>query len=246
MRIRITLSPKTGELLLPKDHRHLLGATLHLLLHGEIPHERTIGLHGFSPLFWKERRLEADKLRFLGDGALVFSSAHAESLEAFFQPRALEMGGNLVDVKRAELVEEPAFMGVMRWTAHRQAGLLTQEEVEGRKRFVSPHRDKAKAQIVLENSLRAKWQAFCRVEPKRAARWTGEDDPVAWANGQSIRVTIDSVTSILTHRVHLSEIHAWGGALTIEAPPPLQRLIWAAGLGAKTQMGLGFLEPVSD
>jgi CRISPR-associated endoribonuclease Cas6 len=74
---------------------------------------RTTKLFCSSPLFWKERVLEGDKIRFRGPGYLVFCSADLDQINKLFSKRAIEIGGNLFDLHQPQFIEDPLFQEVM-------------------------------------------------------------------------------------------------------------------------------------
>ena len=105
MRIRLKLSPKPGEALLPSKYQHLVGSALYSLVDDRQQHDsKTTKLFCSSPLFWKERILEGDKIRFRGPGYLVFCSADLHQINKIFSKRAIEIGGNLFDLHQGFII----------------------------------------------------------------------------------------------------------------------------------------------
>jgi CRISPR/Cas system endoribonuclease Cas6 (RAMP superfamily) len=47
---------------------------------------------------------------------------------------------------------------------------------------------------------------------------------------------------ITISQIHQTTVKAWRGRITVMAPLPIQRLIWASGLGQKAGCGFGYVE----
>jgi hypothetical protein len=68
-----------------------------------------------SPPLWKQIEVEDDKLRLKGNGSIIFCSADTNQLNRITDHREINIAGNLFDLFRFELVEEPFFGSTMTW-----------------------------------------------------------------------------------------------------------------------------------
>jgi CRISPR-associated endoribonuclease Cas6 len=248
MRIRLKLSPKPGEALLPSKYQHLVGSALYTLIDDRQQHDsRTTKLFCSSPLFWKERVLEGDKIRFRGPGYLVFCSADLDQINKLFSKRAIEIGGNLFDLHQPEFIEDPLFQEVMGWRIPPGCGAVTRTSRKHEKIFkeFTPNSDPEETAAQLCRNLRHRWKTLCQIMPKSAVLWSDEEDPLAWMESQVIRVSFPNPEKnrVVLGKIRDSVVKGWMGHFQVVAPIAIQRLIWNCGLGSKTALGFGYAEP---
>jgi CRISPR-associated endoribonuclease Cas6 len=245
MRLRLHLSPKPGEAILPKGFHYVLGSTVHTLSDPQGRHANTDPrLFSVSPPLWKEIQIEDGKLRLKGNGSVIFCSADTNQLNRILSHREINIAGNLFDLFRTELVEEPLFESTITWRVPLHGGIITgYTEKETKKKYeFTPVQFPSETKTSLERNLRSKWTQFCKDFPKRAVLWSANENPSEWLNAQDIQVVVPDKNIITISQIHQTTIKAWRGRVTVMAPIPIQRLIWATGLGQKAGCGFGYVE----
>jgi len=245
MRLRLYLYPKEGAATLPKKFHHGLGSLIQSLANRAGRHlDSDPRLFCVSPPLWKEVETLNDTIRLKDGGSIIWGSAGTERLDRICNNREMDLLGNLCQIVRIEFIEEPLFQSTMVWRVPLFGGVVTTQKNKGTKKKLelTPVPFPNETRAALENNLRSKWLQFCRDFPKRAVLWSGEENPSVWIEGQRIEVSVPDKNLITISRVHQSEIKAWRGRISVTAPPAIQRLIWAAGLGQKTGCGFGFVE----
>src|SRR5258708_19681510 len=126
MRLRLQLSPKAGEAILPKGFHYALGSTVHTLSDPQGRHTNTDPrLFSVSPPLWKEIEVEDHKLRLKGNGSIIFCSADTNQLNRIINHREINIAGNLFDLFRFEVIEEPFFESAMTWRVPLHGGVIT-------------------------------------------------------------------------------------------------------------------------
>jgi CRISPR/Cas system endoribonuclease Cas6 (RAMP superfamily) len=184
------------------------------------------------------------KIRLKGNGSIVFCSADTNQLDQIFNHREINIAGNLFDLFRVELIEEPLFESTMIWRVPLHGGIITgYTEKETKKKYeFTPVQFPNETKISLERNLRSKWAQFCKDFPKRAVLWSAEENPSEWIQSQDIQVAVPNKNIITISQIRQTTVKAWRGRVTVVAPLPIQRLIWAAGLGQKSGCGFGYVE----
>jgi CRISPR-associated endoribonuclease Cas6 len=249
MRIRLGLSPRPGEALLPRRYQHVLGSAIYKLLPKTGQHEsKHTKLFCVSPLFWKNREVSKENIRFKGDGFLIFCSTDLNQINEIFTKTEAEIGGNLFDINRTELVDDPFFSEEMIWRTPAGGGAIltrisrkeTRSEVH-----LSPKDSPVETARHLERNLKYRWKQLCHQNPKKAVLWSDSEDPVKWGEEQVVEVDF-SGTKTTTHfgQIKKAALKGWSSTLKVKAPEPFQRLIWSCGLGSKTAFGFGYVEPL--
>jgi hypothetical protein len=116
MRLRLHLSPKSGEAILPKGFHYALGSTIHAL---SDPRGRHANAHprlfSVSPPLWKYIEAKDQKILLKGKGSIIFCSADTNQLNRVFNHREINFAGNLFDLFRVEFIEDPLFESTMTW-----------------------------------------------------------------------------------------------------------------------------------
>jgi CRISPR/Cas system endoribonuclease Cas6 (RAMP superfamily) len=184
------------------------------------------------------------KIRLKGNGSIVFCSADTNQLDQIFNHREINIAGNLFDLFRVELIEEPLFESTMIWRVPLHGGIITgYTEKETKKKYeFTPVQFPNETKISLERNLRSKWAQFCKDFPKRAVLWSAEENPSEWIQSQDIQVAVPNKNIITISQIRQTTVKAWRGRVTVVAPLPIQRLIWATGLGQKSGCGFGYVE----
>jgi CRISPR-associated endoribonuclease Cas6 len=245
MRVRLHLSPKSGEAILPKGFHYSLGSAVHTLSDPRGRHANSDPrLFSVSPPLWKDIRVEDQRIRLKGAGSIIFCSADTNQLNTIFNYREINIAGNVFDLFRVELVEEPFFESTMTWRVPLHGGIITgYTEKETKKKYeFTPVKFPSETKTSLERNLRSKWTQFCKDFSKRAVLWSASESPVEWLNGQEIQVVVPDKNIITISQIHQTTVKAWRGRITVMAPLPIQRLIWASGLGQKAGCGFGYVE----
>jgi hypothetical protein len=89
-----------------------------------------------SPPLWKEIEVEDRKLRLKGDGSIIFCSADTNQLNRIINHREINIAGNLFDLFRFEVIEEPFFESAMTWRVPLHGGIITgYTEKETKKKY---------------------------------------------------------------------------------------------------------------
>jgi CRISPR-associated endoribonuclease Cas6 len=246
MRLRLHLSPKSGEAILPKGFHYALGSTIHALSDPRGRHANADPrLFSVSPPLWKHIEAEDQKILLKGKGSIIFCSADTNQLNRIFNHREINIAGNLFELFRVEFIEDPLFESTMTWRVPLHGGIIagyTEKETKKKYEF-TPVDFPNETKISLERNLRSKWAQFSKDFPKRAVLWSAEENPSEWIKSQEIQVVVPNKNIITISQIRQTTVKAWRGRVTVTAPPPIQRLIWAAGLGQKAGCGFGFVEP---
>jgi CRISPR-associated endoribonuclease Cas6 len=197
-----------------------------------------------SPPLWKEIEVEDRKLRLKGDGSIIFCSADTNQLNRIINHREINIAGNLFDLFRFEVIEEPFFESAMTWRVPLHGGIITgYTEKETKKKYeFTPFEFPSETRTSLERNLRSKWARFCKDFPKRAVLLSAQEIPAEWIQSQEIQVLVPDKNIITISQIHQTTVKAWRGRVTVTAPPSIQRLIWATGLGQKAGCGFGYVE----
>ena len=246
MRLRLHLSPKPGEAIFPKGFHYALGSTIHTLTDPRGRHANADPrLFSVSPPLWKTIEVEEQKIRLKGDGSIIFCSADTNQLNQIFNHPEVNIAGNLFDLFRVELVDEPLFESMMTWRVPLHGGIITgYTEKETKKKYeFTPVQFPNETGECLQRNLRTKWAQLCRDFPKRAALWSAQADPLDWMQSQKFDVVVPDKNLITISQIHQTTVKAWRGRVTVTAPIAVQRLIWSVGLGQKAGCGFGFVEP---
>jgi len=248
MRIKINIHPKTGELKLPKHYLRPLSAAVWRNI--QLPTQKESGktkLLVISPLFFKKRNPEMDHIRLIGNsGYLTIASALQEVLMRIGEMSGpLELVGNLCDIGEKSFVDGPAFEEEMIWATAPRTGIITKETVErGTGRFIYPRANKTKCEEALQRSLLWKWRQFCKEEESKAIRWCEVEDPTQWGESNPPQVEILKSDCPFQEKIKEGSVAmGWPGKVKITGHHAWQRLIWACGLGTKTGLGFGMVEP---
>jgi CRISPR-associated endoribonuclease Cas6 len=245
MRLKLHLSPKSGEAILPKRFHYALGSTIHTLSDPRGRHANADPrLFSVSPPLWKDIKAEDQEIRLRGSGSIIFCSTDTNQLNRICNHREINIAGNLFDLFRFELIEEPFFESTMTWRVPLHGGIITgYTEKETKKKYeFTPVQFPSETKTSLERNLRSKWAQFCKDFPKRAVLWSATDNPSEWLKSQDIQVAVPNKNIITISQIHQTTVKAWRGRVTVMAPLPVQRLIWATGLGQKAGCGFGYVE----
>jgi CRISPR-associated endoribonuclease Cas6 len=246
MRLRLHLSPKSGQAILPKGFHYALGSTIHALCDPRGRHANADPrLFSVSPPLWKHIEAKDQKIQLNGKGSIIFCSADTDQLNRVFNHREINIAGNLFDLFRVEFIEDPLFASTMTWRVPLHGGIITgYTEKETKKKYeFTPVQFPTETRECLERNLRTKWAQLCRDFPKRAVLWSAREDPLEWIQSEKIDVVIPDKNLITISQIHQTTVKAWRGRVTVTAPSAVQRLIWSAGLGQKAGCGFGFVEP---
>lgn len=252
MKLRIIISPKTGELLLPAQYMRPLSAAVWKGL--DLNEEKSSGqpkLICFSPLLFKDRTKENDKIRLKGKrGSFYISSPIKKIIEAVKNlPAEMEIAGNACNIQKIEIKDDVNFDEKMIWQTIPGAGICTKKpSLEKTETFVSPKVDgEATCEQSLLNSLNTKWRELCKMDENKAINWCGEDKPQEWANANQPKIKITKFELPKLNKIkENSKSLSWSGVIEVTGHEAWQRLIWETGLGSKTGVGHGAVEPKKD
>jgi CRISPR-associated endoribonuclease Cas6 len=249
MRIQLHLSPKPGEAVLPIKFHHLIGAAIYNLLGDDKQHNsNAVKLFCTSPPLWGNIDYDEAKMRLNGDGYIAFCSIDTDHINRLFSKSETQIGGNLFDIFKTELIDGPLFQDQMTWRIHPRGGVVTALSELGQKHRVEfvPTSNPKETIECLERNLRYKWSAVCKRYPKKALLWSGVDDPETWLKDQKIQIAFPEPDKlrVITTQINQTTVKGWKGTVSITAPLAIQRLIWSCGLGQKTACGLGFAKPL--
>lgn len=252
MRLKITLHPKTGELLLPSPYQRPLAAAWWKAL--GLPDEKEINspkLVCFSPLLFKQRQRQGPALRLTGRAGYFYLATPLPSILSAVErlPKTIDIAGNLLDIGKVELASPPEFTEEMTWRSFPGSGICTRQiTIEGglkKGRFIFPEDQKSDCENVLARTLLTKWAFLAEREPSRAVRWCGDANPLTWAANNMPKVEILSFFAPKREKIKEGATHHyWPGTVKLTGNPAWQRLVWDCGLGTRTGLGLGMVELV--
>jgi CRISPR-associated endoribonuclease Cas6 len=252
MKLKINISPKTGELLLPKHYMRALSAAAWRGL--SLEEKKSSGrpkLICFSPLLFKERKVEGDKIRLKGKwGSFLVSSPINEIIKGFENfPKEIEIAGNSCNIQSFEIKDDVNFENRMVWKTLPGAGICTKKpSLEKTETFVTPKIDgEAICEQSLLNSLNTKWAELCKVEADKAIRWCDDNSPSTWAMSNQPKIKILKFDYPKLNNIKKnSKSFSWSGIIEVTGHEAWQRLIWDTGLGSKTGVGHGSVEPKTE
>jgi CRISPR/Cas system endoribonuclease Cas6 (RAMP superfamily) len=249
MRVRFQLTPRNSEAILTRAYQHQVGAAIYQALDDKRLHDsRRTKLFCISPLFWQDRVVDKETIRFRGPGYLLFCSPNLAQINRLLNVNEVILGGDGFAFRLHSFIDDPLFETVMAWRVPPGAGVVTRRNLPTDKSCLVPLCRPKETALQLEHSLRHRWNALCEADPQTATRWCDEDDPAAWIKGQPIRVEFiePEKSRIIRGEVNGSNLKAWMGWFRVAAPEAIQRLIWSTGIGAKTALGFGYCEPLNS
>lgn len=252
MRLKVTISPKTGELLLPRQYMRPLSSAIWKKIN--VPKEKestSPKLICFSPLIFKERSHETPKIRLKGTkGYFLVSSPIKTILEAIGNISGeIEIAGNVCNIVGIKIKDEIDFANCMVWETMTGSGMCTKKpSLIKCETFVSPKSDGNQiCEKSLLNSLQTKWKELCKVDLNRAIRWCEDDEPLQWMKDNLPTIRIVKVESAKIEKIkENANSLSWTGKIEVNGHTAWQRLIWDCGLGSKTGVGNGAVEPRED
>jgi CRISPR-associated endoribonuclease Cas6 len=201
-----------------------------------------------SPILCYEKKLEKDKIRFITKKTsfLVASPLNSmvEKIGNLFGE--IEIGGNICNLVKTELVDNVEFEEEMLWRTFPGSGICTKDprKIKG-ETFIFPNTiDKEHCEKALSLTLQTKWQTLCKEQKEKAIRWCEDESPEEWGKNNSPKVEIVHALGRNKEKIKDKAIAlCWGGTVKITGNPAWQRLIWDTGLGIKTGVGFGMVEP---
>ena len=203
----------------------------------------------------REAARDSDKIRLIGDRGSILVATPLQSasgdgghsvIDAISEIQGqVEIAGNLCDIGKKELLDNPDFVEEMLWLTVPGTGVCTRQVAPDKKsgRFIYPKSDKAACEATLTRTLLTKWKYFAEREPQKAVRWC-ESDSLTW--GDEHPPTVEIISHKLPFREKIKEgaTHsAWSGQIKVSGHTAWQRLVWDCGLGTRTGLGLGMVEP---
>lgn len=240
-------------------------------LHGGKEHRSRIKLFSFSPLHSRmtevhrpdpEKRIEGG-LVFKGPTFFKLSSPWPELMnrvgEGLLATGTLRIGSQLLRVTGANLLPPPTFAETMTWRPAKTGSIVTSwsRKTDNTKLYAFPDTpaEGHACELLLRTNLVHKWQRLCEVRNDLAATWSGlapentrdaftpDDIAVTFAN--SANGDAHHYKTRLHHIKH-NPVRSWQTRVKLTAPPPLQRIAWACGLGEMNSMGFGLVEEVNQ
>ncbi len=238
-------------------------------LHDGGEHRSRIKLFAFSPLHSRQTEVHRPDPEKNLDGGLVFKGPTYFKLaspwpelmnsagEGLLANGFLRIGSQLLRIAGANLLPPPDFTETMTWRPTKTGSIVTSwsRRTDNTKLYAFPDQpaDGQACELLLRTNLVHKWQRLCEVRNDLAATWSGLD-PAATRdafNPDHIRISFaDSANGDdpdyrqRLHQIKELPVRSWQAPVTLHAPPPLQRLAWACGLGEMNSMGFGLLEEV--
>ncbi len=238
-------------------------------LHEGADHRNRIKLFGFSPLHSRMCEVHPGNKAEKKDGGLIFKgpthfkvcSPWPELMnrmgEGLLVAQELRIGSQLLRVRGARLLPPPTFARTMTWRPTKTGSIVTSWSPKGRntKLYAFPDRpaEGQACEALLRTNLIHKWRRLCEIRKDIAIAWSGADPESAREAyaPDDIRVTFPTSATndrkaykTRLHHIKHNPVRSWQTQITITAPPPLQRLIWACGLGEMNSMGFGLIEEV--
>lgn len=239
-------------------------------LHDGGEHRSRIKLFAFSPLHSQQTEVHrpdpenniAGGLVFKGPTHFKLASPWPELMnsagEGLLATGTLRIGSQLLRVTGANLLPPPAFSETMTWRPAKTGSIVTSwsRKTDKRKLYAFPDTpaDGQACELLLRTNLVHKWQRLCEVRNDLAATWSGlapENTRDAFTPGD-IAVTFANSANgdahhykTRLHHIKKNPVKSWQTRVTITAPPPLQRIAWACGLGEMNSMGFGLVEEVN-
>lgn len=256
MRIRIAIHPKTGELTLPKHYQRPLSAAIWKKIN--LPQEKEgtqPKLICFSSLLFQQREttLKSDKIRLCGNsGSLLIASPLQNILDAISEISGeITIAGNLADLGKKQLLDNPDFQEEMTWKTLPGSGICVRETfpdgAKGRSGLhLFPQKDKEKCQTAIQRALTFKYRYLCEKDSAKAIRWCENENLTEW--GEKNPPQIEILQNLGYYRENIredAEAYAWPATIKITGHTTWQRLAWDSGLGIRTGLGFGMVEPLN-
>ncbi len=183
-----------------------------------------------------------------------FLNALAESLLPAGQ---LDIAGQKFKLTAVNMIAPPEFKEQMVWRPFGQSTSISASwspPGTGKKYFIYPDRAQEDAPTdapdcarLLADNLAHKFKRLREIRPDIADAWlknTGMDslpekNPIAI---EFLPHSPKQPYKTVMHRIKNSVVKSWRCPMRITAPPPIQRLIWAAGLGNLNSQGYGLMQ----
>jgi CRISPR-associated endoribonuclease Cas6 len=237
------------------------------MVHSGKEHANRIKLLGFSPLhsFRTEVRPKGDG--GTSSGGLIFKGLTTFSVctpwpemmnrltMGLSGAGTLQIGSQIFQVRKVDHLPSPSFAEEMIWQPEKTAQVVTAWTPKNRKpkRFLMPGDtfEGISADVILQQNIIHKWRRFSEVCPDLSAAWlNGQSfNPDSDNNPNSVKVKIlqqshERPFINKAHKIKQSYVRSWSAPVHITSPLPLQRLVWAAGLGQMNTMGFGMVREV--
>jgi CRISPR-associated endoribonuclease Cas6 len=243
MRIKVEISPKLSEMILPKSYLKAFSSCLFTKLNiPELKESRELKFFSFSPLRFEKFVTEDEKIRAYGSkGYFMLSSLETKVLEKTIGLEGeINIAGNLCDIVRKSPVLPPEFEEEMTWVPYSYAGIYTRDYAS--KKSISPKDNKELCVKILKRTLQSRWERLVQVDPDRAQTWSESSNPIKWAKENPPEVKIvDNCHQSWQHIKSEAGMLLWRTPVTVIAPVGWQSLIWETGLGTKTALGAGMV-----
>jgi CRISPR-associated endoribonuclease Cas6 len=237
------------------------------MVHSGKEHANRIKLFGFSPLHSFRTEVHPKKVDGTNPGGLIFKGITTFSVctpwpelmnrltMGISEAGMLQIGSQIFQIRKVDHIPSPSFTEEMIWQPEKTAQIVTAWTLRNKKpkRFLMPGEsfEGISADIILQQNIIHKWRRFSEVCPNLSAAWL--NDQSFNADGGSISKSVK--VKILqesherpfinkAHKIKQSYVRSWSAPVHITAPLPLQRLIWAVGLGQINTMGFGMVREV--
>ena len=225
-------------------------------------HKERIKLFSFSPLNSHSIALKAvdgekRKRMLLGDRVWFrIASPWPEFLntlgESLLRAQTINLNGKLFRITNINMVAPPEFKERMNWRSFGQSASIctpwTAEDSK-QKKYLYPDTDTDEAPSCKELLIANLVHKFKRLQEVR------DDIVSAWLRDYECESIAESAIDLefqphsatqayrrYSHKGKINHIRSWRCPVTITAPPPVQRLIWALGLGSQNSQGYGLMQ----
>ncbi|MDD4736928.1 MAG: CRISPR-associated endoribonuclease Cas6 [Kiritimatiellae bacterium] len=231
------------------------------VLHDGAEHKNRIKLFGFSPLHSRQTEIKPDSAPKKDDGGLLFKGPTSFRLcspwpellnrlaDGLLKGEFLRIGSQLLRIAQAELLPPPDFSTTMQWIPAPAASVVTtwtDKVHKNRKTCVLPDDplDGQTAEQLLAYNLFHKWQRLGEIRPDITTVWNPKNQPILLEDIQIQLLALATGSAFKTkfHLIKGNPVKSWIAPIQLTAPPPIQRIAWACGLGEMNSMGFGVVQ----
>lgn len=174
--------------------------------------------------------------------------------ESLLKSQNIKLLNKSFQITQINMIAPPEFKEEMVWMPFGQSGSVctswSSKDTE-RKLFIYPDKrveDSPDCANLLENNLYHKFQRFQEIRPDIATAWL-KDAGIETISSEKTPISIefmplakDKPYKTTMHYGKNTVIKSWRCPVKVTAPIPIQRLIWACGLGDMNSQGYGLME----
>ena len=168
--------------------------------------------------------------------------------EGLLAAQFFRVGSQVFRLAHAELLPPPSFEETMNWHPIKPASIVTSwsDRKQQRKTSVLPDQpvEGQTVEQLLAYNLFHKWQRLSEIRPDITDAWNTEGHILQHEDIHIECLPIDAgkPCKMKFHSIKGSPIKSWISPIRMNAPPPIQRVAWACGLGEMNSMGFGVME----